>query len=80
MNIWCLVSAPLAEMLKNVHRFQFRLRTLLLTAFAACLVAWFGHILAGHVAVGRISDLPVGQRLVLASLASHGIAIVDRFT
>ena len=62
------------------RRLQFSVRGLLVTAFAACIVVHISHILERGMAVGRISDLPIAERQSLAVIASHGIAVVDRFT
>lgn len=61
-------------------RFQYNLKMLMLAAFATCVVARVGNIVARDLAAGRISDLPIAQRQALDAIAFQGIAVVDRFT
>lgn len=64
----------------GMARFQFSLRVLLASAFAACILAYIGGIVARDMAVGKINDLPVLEKRVLAAIASHGIWVVDGFS
>ncbi|HVX12160.1 MAG TPA: hypothetical protein VHC22_13345 [Pirellulales bacterium] len=62
------------------ERFQFSLQALIGAAFAACIVANIGRIVAGDTEAGKISDLPTAERLALGAITAQGITVADRFT
>ncbi len=62
------------------ERFQFSLQALIGAALATCIVANVGRIVAGDMPAGKISDLPVAERLALGAIASQGITVTDGFT
>jgi hypothetical protein len=62
------------------ERFQFSLQALIGTALATCIVANVGRIVAGDTPVGKISDLPIAERLALGAITSQGITVTDGFT